>query len=83
MKIAAYVAANKLEPEMVEALYKGIPKIGLPEDALTGLFICDLRSESGGSRTYDAGPPCAFYAGHFEYSVTVSGGKVIEIDVVR
>ena len=76
--IDAYGAANNLPTEMIEAMHEGRPMLKMPEAALRLFTECHTESESLEGKTelvwskYSGGLPT--------YTVTISGGYVVEIE---
>jgi len=69
--IDAYGAAQNLPAEMIAAMHEGVPKVGMPQDALS-LFLdmMTVTSESRTGKVISAGP----------YTLTTVGGYVAEVD---
>jgi uncharacterized coiled-coil protein SlyX len=80
--IAAYLASHPTSDDIAAAMYRGNPAIGMTEEALKIVTTVDVRSEDAGARIYGVGlKPGGSDSPHYSWSVVVSGGKVIEIDV--
>jgi len=71
--IDAYAAAHNLPAVMIAAMHEGVPKVGMPEDALS-LFldpaVTRVTSESMTGKVISSGP----------YTLTTVGGYVAEVD---